>query len=135
MLPWEIGLAVEQMSFHSDYIAERRCGMSIRGFSKERGLPREASCPSTHTFTKVDRPICMLGLPWQAVNLPTWVNFLIVSRPFAVFELGFDHWGTILGKILGNIFIVRGTDKLTFIGHFFLHNFTQASQQKHFFFT
>ena len=47
------------------------------------------------------------------------------------FELEFDHWGTInfvpLAKILGDIFILSGTDKLIFIQHF---TFIQASQQK-----
>ena len=51
------------------------------------------------------------------------------------FELGFDHWGTIifvpLAKILGDICIVGGTDKLIFIQHFFyIHT---GKPTKHFF--
>ena len=47
------------------------------------------------------------------------------------FELGFDYWGNILyplAKILGDIFIFRGTDKLIFIQHFFLHSYRQANK-------
>ena len=46
------------------------------------------------------------------------------------FELGFDHWVP-LAKILGDIFIFRGTDKLIFIQHFF--TLIEASQQNIFF--
>ena len=64
-----------------------------------------------------------------------FVRILVTLGTMPGFELGFDYWGNILyplAKILEDIFIFRGTDKLIFIQHFFF-TFIQASQQKHFF--
>ena len=60
-----------------------------------------------------------------------FVRILVTLGTMPGFELGFDYWGNILyplAKILGDIFIFRGTDKLIFIQHFFLHSYRQANK-------